>query len=81
MRLVLAILRAADALDGRQLSAPRLVFALHGKKLLVTVYLEEESAKARRFFKRRKKFRLLEELLGLKVDIEIRHAHAVHTVA
>src|SRR4051794_141054 len=77
MRLILAILRAADALDGRQHQAPRLVFALLGKKLSVTIYLEEDTAKARRFFKRRKKFRLLEDLLGLKVDVEIRHAHAV----
>jgi hypothetical protein len=81
MRIVLAILRAADALDGRQLQAPRLVFAMLGKKLSVTVYLEEDSPKARRFFKRRKKFRLFEELLGLKVDLEIKHAHVVHTVS
>lgn len=81
LRIVLAILRAADALDGRQLQAPRLVLARRGRKLFVTVYLEEDSAKARRFFKRRKKFRLFEELLNLKVVVEIRHAHAVHAVA
>jgi len=81
LRLVLAVLRAADALDGRQHLPPRLVFAMLGKKLSVTVYLEEDTPKARRFFKRRKKFRLLEELLGLKVDLEIRHAHTVHTVS
>jgi hypothetical protein len=61
--------------------APRLVFALLGKELSVTVYLEEDTPKARRFFKRRKKFRLLEDLLGLKVDLEIRHAHVIHTVS
>ena len=81
LRTVLAILRAADALDGRQLQAPRLVFAMLGKKLSVTVYLEEDTPKARRFFKRRKKFRLFEEVIGLKVDIEIRHADTVHTVS
>lgn len=81
MRLVLAILRAADALDGRQLRAPRLVFALMGRKLSVTVYLDDDSAKAKRFFKRRKKFRLMEELLGIKVDLEIRHAQMIHTVS
>jgi exopolyphosphatase/guanosine-5'-triphosphate,3'-diphosphate pyrophosphatase len=81
MRLVLALLRAADALDGRQHQPPRLVFALLAKKLSVTVYLEEDTAKARRFFKRRKKFRLIEELMGLKVDVEIRHAHTVHTLS
>lgn len=81
LRLILAILRAADALDGRQLHAPRLVFAMSERKISVTVYLEDDSSKARRFFKRRKKFRLFEELLGCKVDIAIRRAHAVHTVA
>jgi exopolyphosphatase / guanosine-5'-triphosphate,3'-diphosphate pyrophosphatase len=81
LRIVLAILRAADALDGRQLQPPRIVLARRGRKLFVTVYLEEDSAKAKRFFKRRKKFRLFEELLNVKVVIEIRHAHAVHAVA
>ncbi len=81
LRIVLAILRAADALDGRQLQPPRIVLARRGRKLFVTVYLEEDSAKARRFFKRRKKFRLFEELLNVKVVIEIHHAHAVHAVA
>ncbi len=81
LRIVLAILRAADALDGRQLQPPRIVLARRGRKLFVTVYLEEDSAKAKRFFKRRKKFRLFEELLNLKVVVEIRHAHAVHAVA
>jgi exopolyphosphatase/guanosine-5'-triphosphate,3'-diphosphate pyrophosphatase len=81
LRLILAILRAADALDGRQLHAPRLVFAMSGRKISVTVYLEDDSSKARRFFKRRKKFRLFEELLGCKVDIAIRKADAVQTVA
>ena len=81
MRLVLAILRAADALDGRQLPAPRLVFALLARKLSVTVYLEEDTSKARRFFKRRKKFHLIEEVFGLKVEVEVKHAHAVHTVS
>ena len=44
-------------------------------------HLEEDTAKARRFFKRRKKFRLFEDLMGLKVEVEIKHAHVVHTVA
>src|SRR5439155_16043287 len=38
MRIVLALLRAADALDGRQLHPPRLVFALSGRRLLITCY-------------------------------------------
>src|SRR4051812_44342406 len=83
MRLVLALLRASDALDGRQLAAPRIVFALRGdgRKLAVTCYLDQLTPKARRFFKRRKKFRLLEELLNLKVDVQLERADAVRAVA
>lgn len=89
LRLLLAMLRTADALDSRSLESPRLVFALtprggsgSGLRLRVTCYLEEDSAKARKVFRRRRgKFRLLEELLGLEVDVQTRLAHALRLVA
>jgi exopolyphosphatase/pppGpp-phosphohydrolase len=71
MLLILAILRAADALDNRQMEPPRLEFAACGRKLTVDIELPEMTAKARRVFKRRKKFRLLEELLGITIDMRI----------
>lgn len=94
LRRVLALLRAADALDSRSLQSPRLVFALvaprptarngagrRDRRLRVTCYLHEDCAKARRVYRRRKKFRLLEELLGCRVEIDIALAEALEMVA
>ena len=81
MRLVLALLRAADALDSRQLDPPRLVFALTGRKLVITCYLDDPTPKSRRFFKRRKKFRLFEDLLDLKIELDTHHVDAMQAVA
>jgi hypothetical protein len=99
---VLALLRAADALDSRSLESPRLVFAWHGAgagagagsgaaakagpraatpRLGVTCYLQNDSAKARRVYQRRKKFRLLEDLLGCRVEVDIVLAQALRMVA
>src|SRR5688572_17271980 len=94
---VLALLRAADALDSRSLESPRLVFAWAAAspgaaasrsrpvaatpRLGVTCYLQNDSAKARRVYQRRKKFRLLEDLLGCRVEVEIVLAQALRMVA
>lgn len=81
---VLALLRASDALDGRSLESPRIIFALAGSRtprLQVSCYLENDSAKARKVYGRRKKFRLLEELLGCQVEITVAHAAALSMVA
>lgn len=78
MRIVLALLRAADALDGRQHRAPQRVrFKLRGDRLKVRCHLDDDRRRARKFFSRRKKFRLLEEVLGLKVSTAVRAAGAV----
>jgi exopolyphosphatase/guanosine-5'-triphosphate,3'-diphosphate pyrophosphatase len=71
LRLLLGLLRAADGLDSRSVESPRLSFAMTGKKLRVICRLDDQSPKAARAFTRRKKFRLLEELLDLRVDIRI----------
>jgi exopolyphosphatase/pppGpp-phosphohydrolase len=96
MLKVLALLRAADALDSRSLESPRLVFAwVAGRprvagaraaaasrpRLCVTCYLQADSAKARRVYQRRKKFRLLEQVLGCQVEVEIVLAQALRMVA
>jgi exopolyphosphatase/pppGpp-phosphohydrolase len=72
LRMVLAFLRTADALDGRSLNPPRLTFSLHRRRLRVDCRLDSDCAKSRRVFSRRKKFRLLEELLGCRVEVNIR---------
>ena len=81
VRLTLALLRAADALDSRSLASPRLVFTMRGNRLHIGCYLATDSAKARKVYGRRKKFRLLEELLGCRVEIDVRHAEALSMVA
>jgi exopolyphosphatase/pppGpp-phosphohydrolase len=86
---LLALLRTADALDSRSLEEPaRLVFALAAagdssrvRLLRATCYLEDDSPKARRVYRRRKKFRLLEELLDVRVEVEIDQAEALRLVA
>ena len=89
MLRLLALLRAADALDSRSLESPRLVFALVPAneragvrpRLLVTCYLQQDSDKARRIYQRRKKFRLLESLFDCRVEVEIVLAQALRMVA
>ena len=81
LRLTLALLRAADALDSRSLASPRLVFALRGRMLRIGCYLEEDCEKARKVYSRRKKFRLLEDLLDCRVAIDVHFAEALSMVA
>jgi exopolyphosphatase/pppGpp-phosphohydrolase len=80
MRRVLALLRAADTLDNRNITPPRIVIALKGRKLRVTCFIEEDCNKTRRALGRRKKFRLLEDLLDCKVEVQIKLAEAVHAI-
>lgn len=81
LRILLALLRAADSLDSRSLESPRLVFACRGRRLSVTCYLDNDSNKARRVYRRRKKFRLLKELLGLRIEVDVRAGEALELVA
>jgi exopolyphosphatase/pppGpp-phosphohydrolase len=81
LRKVLALLRAADALDSRSKESPRLVFGLKKKRLKVTCYLEQLCPKARRVYQRRKKFRLLERELGCTIEVDVRSADALKLVA
>ncbi len=81
MRRILALLRAADALDSRAVIPPRIVFAIRGRKIAVYCYLDEDDPKARRIYRRRKKYRLLEQTLGCRIQIQIKLAEVVHAVA
>ena len=88
---LLGLLRCADGLDSRSLESPRLVFALlatdgagaGGSRptLRVTCYLQGDSEKVRRVYQRRKKFRLLEQTLGCRVEVEVAQAQALRMVA
>ena len=81
LRVLMALLRAADSLDNRQLSPPRLVFAMRGRKLQIICYLESLNGKAKRVYRRRKKFRLLEELLGCRIEVQVEEAESIRAVA
>ena len=81
LRKLLAILRTADALDSRSLESPRLVFGLRKRRLKVDCYLEDPTGKVRRVYERRRKFRLMEEELGVAVEVEVRAAETLRLVA
>jgi exopolyphosphatase/guanosine-5'-triphosphate,3'-diphosphate pyrophosphatase len=70
-QLLLAFLRAADTLDSRCLPSPQLTFYRRGERVRIICRLREDSAKARRIFTRRKKFRLLEQLLGCQIEVAV----------
>jgi len=84
---LLGLLRCADGLDSRSLESPRLVFALlagsrpRRATVRVTCYLQSESDKVRRVYQRPKKFRLLEQTLGCRVEVEVASAQALRMVA
>jgi exopolyphosphatase/guanosine-5'-triphosphate,3'-diphosphate pyrophosphatase len=68
---ILGFLRAADCLNSRSLPSPRIGVCLRGRRVKIDCRIEEESAKARRVFTRRKKYRLLEEALDCRVDVTV----------
>lgn len=74
---ILALLRAADTLDGRQIEPPTLAIALKGDRISINCFVQSELNRARKVFRRRKKFRLLEELFDVKVDVAVERAHTV----
>jgi len=73
LRVLLALLRAADALDGRKVRPDALCFAVRGDQIAVTCYADASRAKVRKYFGRRKKFKLLTSLLGCRVKVTLRH--------
>ena len=72
MRMVLALLRAADALDSRRLDPPTLRFRAADDVCTSIAASSRSLGKAKKIFRRRKKFKLLEKLAGCKVQMRIR---------
>jgi exopolyphosphatase/pppGpp-phosphohydrolase len=72
MLMLLGLLRAADALDYRGLTAPTVALRLSDDRLRIFCHTDEDQDDARRAFDRRKKFRLLERMLNLRVRVQIR---------
>ncbi len=80
LRCALGILRAADALDSRSVESPRVVFALTQRQLRVMIYLREPSAKALKIYSRRKKFKLLAQVLGVEIELRVHTGQALSLV-
>lgn len=73
LRILLALLRAADGLDSRSHGGPRLVITVAGssrRTLSIFGHVEGDASHAEQLFARPKKFRLLEETLDCDVQIQ-----------
>jgi exopolyphosphatase/pppGpp-phosphohydrolase len=72
LRQVLGLLRVADALDSRAIVSPELLFSIHRNRLSVRCFVEESSLReARKVYRRRKKFELLETFLGTEMQVSV----------
>jgi exopolyphosphatase/pppGpp-phosphohydrolase len=69
--LLLAMLRAADGLDSRVSGGVDVTFLRQGQRLTIRARPHNPTAKARKSLARRKKFRLLESLLGCDVRVKV----------
>ena len=76
LRVILGLLRAADALDSRHLAASAIVIRLKGDRLRIECLVEGDLDEARRRFDRPGKFKLLRKALGLRVEVRVRQAIA-----
>ncbi|HEX4052786.1 MAG TPA: HD domain-containing protein [Tepidisphaeraceae bacterium] len=81
LRLLLGFLRAADALDSRRLATPTISLSRRGRRIRIVCRLREDSAEARRIFSRRKKFRLLEEMLDCHIEVAVIAQRRLRAVA
>ena len=81
VRIVLGLLRVADALDNRQIVSPNIVLTRRQRRLHVACYVPQADLRdARRIYKRRKKFHLLEEFLGSEIDVTVAAAEELAVV-
>jgi exopolyphosphatase/pppGpp-phosphohydrolase len=68
---LLGLLRAADALDSRRLRAGGLTMRLAGRRLLVRCFVDGCRRQAERRLIKPDKFRLLERMLGIRMQVRI----------
>ncbi len=73
MHLLLALLRAADALDSRNFTTPALSIRLKEDRIRIRCFVHD-LPRAEECFLKKKKYRLLEELLSLRVQVQLRPA-------
>jgi exopolyphosphatase/pppGpp-phosphohydrolase len=77
-RILLGLLRAADALDSRWMVPPRLVLSIHGRELRIQGFVRSKLEAA---LGRPKKMRLMAETLRCAVNVEWHSMDAVALVA
>jgi len=73
---LLALLRVADALDNRQLPPLELTFSLEARLLTIDATVTSNFRRAREVFTRRKKFRMLEDLMDGSITMNLARATA-----
>ena len=72
VRLLLAMLRAADGLDSRRVSATAIIVKRKDRRLRVQCWVDStQMEKARKAFLRRRKYKLLERSLDLDVSVRL----------
>ncbi|MGE5610723.1 MAG: HD domain-containing protein [Bacillota bacterium] len=74
LQLLLAILRAADTLDNRRLQQPTLILRLKGRRLRIKCWVDGQWRRARRVFQRRRKFKMLRQMLNVRVKVQVKRA-------
>ena len=79
--ILLALLQAADGLDSRAIESPKIVMAFRGRRLHITCYLDQLTARAIKVYGRRKKFALIEQMLNCRVDINLVEGRELRLVA
>jgi exopolyphosphatase/guanosine-5'-triphosphate,3'-diphosphate pyrophosphatase len=80
LRIVLAILRAADTLDNRRHGAPvALAMRLHAspRRLHVRCHIDGDVNKARKAYLRPKKFKLLSQTMSIRATVDVQPHHAL----
>jgi exopolyphosphatase/pppGpp-phosphohydrolase len=80
-RMLLGFLRAADTLDSRWMAAPGLSFSRRGQTIRIVCRTRHDADEARRIFCRRKKFRLLEEMLDCRFEVVVRTRRRIRAAA
>jgi exopolyphosphatase/pppGpp-phosphohydrolase len=71
LRMLLALLRAADGLDSRRQWASAIIVRRKSDTLRIRCLVEENPCEFRERFNKRRKFALLHETLGLRVRVKV----------
>jgi hypothetical protein len=74
IKTLLGMLRAADGLDSRRVSADAIIAKRRGRKLRISCLVNNKIDDARACFQRRRKFKLLAKMVKLRVMVRVEQA-------